>query len=159
MTDDQVPERVTLKTTANNPDGAVLIKKIYIFLTGYSIFFIISAITVAYVAGKGSVLTSIIFMLFIIDRADKFKLGRIKNVNFELILFILMPILILLILSVEPSNSPVLYPSVMVMFLPFLIASAWGGKLFMESRENKNLKNELSSRSELFTEYQDWLRK
>ena len=157
MDDDTPPERVRLTTIACNENGALLIKQIYLYLVCYSFLLIFGALTLVYVAGKASVLSSVFVMFYTISRADKFKLGRIKSVRFELLWFILLPIIVSLGLSAAIGELIIFELAVFVMFFPFFVASVAGYKLLMRAKNNSDMALELSSRSRLYEEYLTWL--
>ncbi len=160
MTDMQHPESLSLSSVVNNAEGASMIKNIYYYLLVYSLFGIGVIALVSYLNGGFRHFFLVIFFLYLLDKADKFKNGKfyklywLRNIIKFLVGFpFLLVAFFMLVVPVELG----LLAFLIFAYSPLFALSIWGYFIVKWSKDNEQLDAEIQARSAPWIEYRKWL--
>ena len=90
MSDSQQPQSLSISSVIDNAEGASIIKSIYLYLISYCLIALGTMAFVSYLNGGFRHFVLLIMILYLVDKADKFKNGRFSKLSWfrNLIIFL-----------------------------------------------------------------------
>jgi hypothetical protein len=157
-----MPPQAGYSTVAHNEYGARFVKRTYLILMFWAAYIVLSAALIFWGTGRITGLGALIFLYFLVDRAEKLVKGRIVSVlTVRRWLYfssaaIIMP-LILFVFYHGASNFKFFLVFYFFGFFPWLVLGAWSIFTLWKFRDAQMIQLELLGRKRMHDSYTEWL--